>query len=148
MLLSFDQTLGQFFHRKCYIFWQIWQSTDLATFWAFFPQNHLVTLFTARKKLSKKWRQRHFNCAFFQDAAAAAAAALIGLSVFSLSRVFRTIQVGGGMMRRVARWHVFKPKIQIWVNFGGPWNEKKLVYYTVIWNIIRRFGTFLVHLVN
>jgi hypothetical protein len=21
---------------------------------------------------------------------------------------------------RVARWHIFKPKIPIWVNFGGP----------------------------
>jgi hypothetical protein len=21
---------------------------------------------------------------------------------------------------RVARWYIFKPKIQIWVNFGGP----------------------------
>jgi hypothetical protein len=25
---------------------------------------------------------------------------------------------------RVARWFVFKPKIPIWVNFRGPWNEK------------------------
>jgi hypothetical protein len=25
---------------------------------------------------------------------------------------------------RVARWCILKPKIQIWVNFGGPWNEK------------------------
>jgi hypothetical protein len=24
----------------------------------------------------------------------------------------------------VARWFVFKPKIPIWVNFGGPWNGK------------------------
>jgi hypothetical protein len=23
---------------------------------------------------------------------------------------------------RVARWFIFKPKISIWVNFGGPWN--------------------------
>jgi hypothetical protein len=27
---------------------------------------------------------------------------------------------------RVARWFVFKPKIPIWVNFGGPYNEKCL----------------------
>jgi hypothetical protein len=25
---------------------------------------------------------------------------------------------------RVARWFVFKPKIPIWVNFGGSWNGK------------------------
>jgi hypothetical protein len=30
------------------------------------------------------------------------------------------------MYTRVARWYVFKSKIPIWVNFGGPWNEKKL----------------------
>jgi hypothetical protein len=24
----------------------------------------------------------------------------------------------------VARWFIFKPKIQIWVYFGGPWNGK------------------------
>jgi hypothetical protein len=27
---------------------------------------------------------------------------------------------------RVARWFVFKPKIPIWINFGGPLNEKCL----------------------
>jgi hypothetical protein len=25
---------------------------------------------------------------------------------------------------RVARWYIFKPKIPIRVNFGGPWNGK------------------------
>jgi hypothetical protein len=25
---------------------------------------------------------------------------------------------------RVARWFVFKPKLPIWVNFGGPLNGK------------------------
>jgi hypothetical protein len=23
----------------------------------------------------------------------------------------------------------FKPKISIWVNFGGPWNENVVVFY-------------------
>jgi hypothetical protein len=27
---------------------------------------------------------------------------------------------------RVARWFLFKPKIPIWVNFGGPWKGKRL----------------------
>jgi hypothetical protein len=33
----------------------------------------------------------------------------------------------------------FKPKIQVWVNFGGPWNENvgifydHLEYFTAIW---------------
>jgi hypothetical protein len=31
---------------------------------------------------------------------------------------------------RVARWYVFKPKILIRVNFGGPWNEKSCY---IIW---------------
>jgi hypothetical protein len=36
---------------------------------------------------------------------------------------------------RVARWFVFKPKIQIWVNFGGSWNGKS-------WYILEPFGLF------
>jgi hypothetical protein len=47
---------------------------------------------------------------------------------------------------KVARWFVFKPKIPIWVNFGGPWNGK--CWYilwpfgnvVVIWCIFPRFG--------
>jgi hypothetical protein len=43
---------------------------------------------------------------------------------------------------RVARWFVFKPKIPIWVNFGGPENGKywsfgifygHSVYFMAIW---------------
>jgi hypothetical protein len=30
---------------------------------------------------------------------------------------------------RVARWYAFKPKILIWVNLGGPWNEKVGKFY-------------------
>jgi hypothetical protein len=39
-----------------------------------------------------------------------------------------------------ARWFIFKPKFQIWVYFGGPWNVKNVVmypYFMTIWNIIR-----------
>jgi hypothetical protein len=28
------------------------------------------------------------------------------------------------LQTRVARWFIFKPKIQIWIYFGGPWNVK------------------------
>jgi hypothetical protein len=35
----------------------------------------------------------------------------------------------------VARWYIFKPKIPIWVNFGGPLNGK-------CWFILRPFGIF------
>jgi hypothetical protein len=28
----------------------------------------------------------------------------------------------GRVLFRVARWFIFKPKIQIWVYLGGPWN--------------------------
>jgi hypothetical protein len=50
------------------------------------------------------------------------------------------------MQARVARWNVFKPKIRIWVNFGGPWNEKIGVFYghleyiTAIWYILWPFS--------
>jgi hypothetical protein len=43
--------------------------------------------------------------------------------------------------RRVARWFDFKPKIPIWVNFGGLAMENAsifygyLEYFTVIWYI-------------
>jgi hypothetical protein len=36
---------------------------------------------------------------------------------------------------RVARWFVFKPKIPLWVNFGGPCNGKSCF-------ILRPFGLF------
>jgi hypothetical protein len=49
---------------------------------------------------------------------------------------------------RVARWFVFKPKIPIWINFGGPKNGKCwYTYCMVIWNILRSFGIFYGHLV-
>jgi hypothetical protein len=41
---------------------------------------------------------------------------------------------------RVARWFFFKPKIAIWVNFGGLWNGK-------CWYILGPFGIFYGHLV-
>jgi hypothetical protein len=38
----------------------------------------------------------------------------------------------------MAHMYVFKPKMQIWVNFGGTWNEKKLadVFYGYLENIL------------
>jgi hypothetical protein len=29
-----------------------------------------------------------------------------------------------------------KPKIQIWVNFGGPWNRKDWLYSLAIWYML------------
>jgi hypothetical protein len=56
---------------------------------------------------------------------------------------------------RVARWHIFKPKIIISVHFEGACNESwwsilwpfglcfgHLVYFMVIWVIFSRFGMF------
>jgi hypothetical protein len=56
----------------------------------------------------------------------------------------------------VTRWFIFKPKIPICVNFGGSGNGRcwyilcpfgefsgHLAYFTAIWYIFRRFGTFL-----
>jgi hypothetical protein len=40
---------------------------------------------------------------------------------------------------RVARWHIFKQKIPIWVNFGIlKW--EMLIYFIAIWSILRPFG--------
>jgi hypothetical protein len=32
---------------------------------------------------------------------------------------------------RVAKWYAFKPKIQVWLNYGGPWNEKVCYMYSM-----------------
>jgi hypothetical protein len=46
----------------------------------------------------------------------------------------------------LCRWHIFKPKIPIWVNFGGPWNGKccyiydHLEYFMAIWHNAWQFG--------
>jgi hypothetical protein len=44
---------------------------------------------------------------------------------------------------RVARWFVFKPKILIWVNFGGSC----LLYFMTIWPILRPLEIFYGHLI-
>jgi hypothetical protein len=42
----------------------------------------------------------------------------------------------------VPRWFIFKPKIQTWVNFGGPYIENvdifygHLEYFTDSWDIL------------
>jgi hypothetical protein len=41
---------------------------------------------------------------------------------------------------RVARWFIFKPKIPLWVNFGGSCNWR-------CWHILWPFGLFYFHLV-
>jgi hypothetical protein len=45
--------------------------------------------------------------------------------LFSSEWVYNAInQLRRPFLSRVARWYVFKPKTQIWINFGGPWNWK------------------------
>jgi hypothetical protein len=53
--------------------------------------------------------------------------------------------------RRVARWFIFKQKIQIWVNFERPRMEMlvyftygHLEYFTVIWYTLWPFGNVVV----
>jgi hypothetical protein len=44
---------------------------------------------------------------------------------------------------RVARWFVFKPKIQIWVNLEGlAIEDMKMVYFMDTWSILRSFVIF------
>jgi hypothetical protein len=49
---------------------------------------------------------------------------------------------------RVARWFVFKQKIQIWVNFGGSCNGRRwCMYFMDTWSILGLFVIFFWHLV-
>jgi hypothetical protein len=51
-----------------------------------------------------------------------------------------------GVHARVARWFVFKPKISIWVNFGGPYIDWKMLIYflaTVFGIVYRHLGYFI-----
>jgi hypothetical protein len=41
--------------------------------------------------------------------------------LFKVGQIIRTTAARINCAR-VARWFIFKPKIPIWVNFGGPWN--------------------------
>jgi hypothetical protein len=62
----------------------------------------------------------------------------------SFSNVLLTAAFGTG----VARWHIFKPKIPIWVNFGGTCNGRCLyTYFMSIWSIFWPFGILCGHLV-
>jgi hypothetical protein len=44
-------------------------------------------------------------------------------------------------MFRVARWYIFKQKIQIWVNFGGSCNRRYWYMYVYFFHLV-----FFVHL--
>jgi hypothetical protein len=46
-----------------------------------------------------------------------------------------------GGSSRVARWHIFKPNIPIWANFGGSYSGK-------CWYILWAFGLFYGHLID
>jgi hypothetical protein len=60
------------------------------------------------------------------------------LHTLSASVVFVMLRSYVGI--RVARWYVFKPKIQLWVNYGELWNEKIWnILHMAIWNILRPF---------
>jgi hypothetical protein len=48
------------------------------------------------------------------------------------------------LQSRVARWFAFKPKIQIWVNFGGSCNGRG---WYILWFILQSFVIFYGHLV-
>jgi hypothetical protein len=53
-----------------------------------------------------------------------------------------------GVSSRVARWHIFKPKITVLVNFGGSYLQcKLLVHFMAIWSTLPPFALFYFHLV-
>jgi hypothetical protein len=43
-------------------------------------------------------------------------------------------------MYRVDRWYIFKPKIPIWVNFGGSWNG---ICWYILWPFSIFYGRFV-----
>jgi hypothetical protein len=49
---------------------------------------------------------------------------------------------------RVARWYILRPKIAIWVNFGGSCNGRCWYILWTFWYILRTFDIFYGHLVN
>jgi hypothetical protein len=64
-----------------------------------------------------------------------------------------TIAAGAGELSeyfqtRVARWRTFKPKIAIWVNFGGSCNGRYWSYWSAIWSILWPIGIFCGYLVH
>jgi hypothetical protein len=79
------------------------------------------------------------------------------LTTFSLEDFFRLIWVNiFSLQTRVARLYTFKPKIPIWVNFGGSWYGKfygHLVFlrpfgiFMDIWCILWKAGIFFGFLV-
>jgi hypothetical protein len=65
-----------------------------------------------------------------------------GFSAFSFRQcLFHTYSCLTWVATRVARWHIFKSKIPMSVNFGGSWNGK-------CWHILWPSGTFYCHLVH
>jgi hypothetical protein len=55
-------------------------------------------------------------------------------------------QKGNVVTCRLARWNIFKPKIPIWVHFGGFYNGR--IWYIISnWYILQPFGIFCGHLV-
>jgi hypothetical protein len=42
-------------------------------------------------------------------------------------------------------WHIFNPKILIWVNLGGTCNGRRWIYFLGFGSILRPLGKFCVH---
>jgi hypothetical protein len=62
------------------------------------------------------------------------------VTIFHEKRVYKEQKYDGGVLGRVASWFIFKPKISLWVNFGGN-------CYRRCWYILWTFGLFYGHLV-
>jgi hypothetical protein len=100
---------------------------------------HLYLTLHRKPPLIRFWNVKFFAKVFFSREK--------NLAIFSNSRFAYAsrISVVGLSFEycrgaRVARWYIFKPKIPIWVNFGGPWNGKG-------WYIQWTFGVWCNHLV-
>jgi hypothetical protein len=89
---------------------------------------------------------RHFDGRKFLCRHLDAVHTFVPLELYQGNTWYCLKKVGGSKsLSRVARWHIFKPKIVIWVNFWRDLQWKMLVYDMDIWYILGPFGIFCGH---
>jgi hypothetical protein len=95
--------------------------------------NHLATL-VADVDVKKPFeslgleKQAFFSLPAFDSITAINVVSFV--NIFFLRKKFEaTSKVGIGLWYRVARWFIFKTKIPIWVNFGVPYLDWKMLIY-------------------
>jgi hypothetical protein len=99
----------------------------------------------SKKQVDNRFSGKWQNLIFFKTKSARRLAALTSAKK-SIKKSFKKVYASKSW---VARWHIFKPKKSIWVNFGGSATEDvgifydHFVYFVAIWYIIWLFGTYI-----